>query len=239
MADFRLVAGHVEAKQRKGVRRPCIVNHSAIPSNRGHDPKAGPRLRRAIPTASIGDRSCCPENEMVSRLFDLGSRAGREVMRFSTVLSVRARIAALAAIPVIGMSIIGLAYLAGQREVATAFDRVTRASSLADASRELRLALADIRISARDFSQRPSEDVVTEFNRAYDLALSSLQVIELQGTRQDRETVADLWVHGQRGIAGPHDGGVALARADHQRRHAERRVGRKKLARLPPGHAAL
>jgi methyl-accepting chemotaxis protein len=115
-------------------------------------------------------------------------------MRYSTVMSVRARIAALAVIPVVGMSLIGLAYVAGEREVAAAFDRVTRASSLADASRELRLALADMRISARDFGQRPGEDVVTEFNRAYDLALGSLQIIELQGRKADHETVADLWV---------------------------------------------
>jgi methyl-accepting chemotaxis protein len=130
----------------------------------------------------------------LSRVAAFFAGAGQQATRWSTNVSVRARITAIALIPVIGMCLIGLAYMSGEREVAAAFARVTRASSLADASRELRLALADMRISARDFSQRPSEEVIKEFNRAYDLALSSLQVIETQGMREDHETVADLWV---------------------------------------------
>jgi methyl-accepting chemotaxis protein len=55
-------------------------------------------------------------------------------MRLSTSISVRARIVAIALIPVAGMCLIGLAYMAGEREVAAAFERVTRASALADAS---------------------------------------------------------------------------------------------------------
>ena len=135
----------------------------------------------------------------VSRVSDFLAGSGDRVMRWSTNLSVRARIMAIVLIPVIGICLIGFAYLAGERQVAAAFERVTRASTLADASRELRLALADMRISARDFGQRPSDEVVKDFNRAYDLALSSLQVIEIQGMKEDRDTVADLWVRA-RGI---------------------------------------
>jgi methyl-accepting chemotaxis protein len=113
-------------------------------------------------------------------------------MRLSTSISVRARIVAIALIPVAGMCLIGLAYMAGEREVAAAFERVTRASALADASRELRLALADMRIGARDFAQRPSDDVIKQFNRAFELALGSLSVIETHGGPDQRAAVIDL-----------------------------------------------
>jgi methyl-accepting chemotaxis protein len=128
----------------------------------------------------------------LSRVAESLSRSGRWLMRLSTSISVRARIVAIALIPVAGMCVIGLVYLSGEREVAAAFERVQRASALADASRELRLALADMRISVRDFAQRPSEDVIKEFNRALELALGSIQIIETDGSAEERTTVADL-----------------------------------------------
>jgi methyl-accepting chemotaxis protein len=127
-----------------------------------------------------------------SWLRDSFSRAGAQLGRYSTGLSVRSRIAVLSLIPAMGMCLIGLAYVSGEREVAAAFERVMRASALADASRELRLALADLRIGARDFGQRPSQEVIDRFRSAYGLALNSLDVIEVHGGKDTLDIVAEL-----------------------------------------------
>ena len=55
--------------------------------------------------------------------------------KFFSKMSVRARIVALAAIPVIGFLAVGLAYTTGDTEVGRAFDTVHRDTAV-DASRD-------------------------------------------------------------------------------------------------------
>src|ERR1700676_5739323 len=69
-----------------------------------------------------------------SQLGALPSRLGSILRRPLYLISVRARIVALAFIPVIGFAVVGLAYLAGEQEIEAAFDSVKTSSALANAS---------------------------------------------------------------------------------------------------------
>jgi methyl-accepting chemotaxis protein len=91
--------------------------------------------------------------------------------------SVRTRIVVLALIPVAGFLANGLTYVSGEHEVGNAFATVKRSSALADASRDFKSAVTAMRIAAKDFATRPSENVVVAFNAAQGVALNSLDTI--------------------------------------------------------------
>jgi methyl-accepting chemotaxis protein len=76
---------------------------------------------------------------------------GRTISR----LSVRARVAAIILIPVVGFLANGLAFIGGEHKVDLAFDSVQEASALADASREFKSAVVTIQIAARSFAEQP------------------------------------------------------------------------------------
>lgn len=113
-----------------------------------------------------------------SRLFKLASHYTSRATRLTTALSVRARIIAIAVIPVAGLSVIGLAYFAGERAVDAAFEGARKSSVLADASRELRTGLFEMRVAAREFAGKPSEDHIKLFNNGFEMASRSLETIE-------------------------------------------------------------
>ena len=117
---------------------------------------------------------------------------------FST-LSVRARIVALGILPVAGFLAAGAAFLTGDREVAHAFDSVTRNTVMADASRDLKIGLLMMRAASTDFVAHPSDAEVKNFNDGQAMAMLCLQRIEaaLDGASEDaiaplRITVRDL-----------------------------------------------
>ncbi len=76
-------------------------------------------------------------------------------MRLTLELSVRARIIAITLIPVIGFLANGAAYVSGEQDVDHALDSVKRATSLADASREFKIAAGAIQAAARGFAVHP------------------------------------------------------------------------------------
>ena len=77
--------------------------------------------------------------------------------RFSTGISVRARIIVLAVIPVVGFVANGIAYTASEREVEQAFRVANRAADLAEVSREFRGMLIHAYPDARaDAGLRPA-----------------------------------------------------------------------------------
>src|ERR1700712_1549980 len=80
--------------------------------------------------------------------------------RLLTSFSVRNRIIVLAVIPVVGFLANGLTYVAGEGEVATAFQTVNRSVALADASRDFKSAVSAMRIIVKDFSVRPNDELV-------------------------------------------------------------------------------
>jgi methyl-accepting chemotaxis protein len=106
--------------------------------------------------------------------------------------SVRTRIIFLAIIPVVGFLANGIAFTSGETEVEAAFSTVNNAGALANAGHDLKAAFASMRISARDFVSKPSEDLITAFNNSHNLATKSLGIIEGTLNAAAQEQVADL-----------------------------------------------
>jgi len=97
--------------------------------------------------------------------------------RLLTFFSVRTRVIALALIPVAGFLANGLTYVSGENAVGTAFSTVKRSSALADASRDFKSAVASMRLTVKDFSVSPNNNLVVDFERAHMVALNSLDTI--------------------------------------------------------------
>jgi hypothetical protein len=76
----------------------------------------------------------------------------------------------LAAIPVVGFLVNGIAFTAGEREVENAFRTADRASDLADVSREFRGMLIQMRVRTRDFAMRPTQELIHAFETTHDTA---------------------------------------------------------------------
>ena len=112
--------------------------------------------------------------------------------RFIPTLSVRARIAALAMIPVVGFAANGLNYWVSERQVDQAFDGVRRAGVLTDASRDLKGALDSIRHAAREMSVRPGSTFVKAFGDSHAAALRSLERIQKFGDPDDTRTIPHI-----------------------------------------------
>jgi len=93
-------------------------------------------------------------------------------------LSVRARIALIALIPVVGFLVDAIAYRAGTNEVERAFASSRRADVLVDASSEFKSAIMVMFISALKFAANPSETEVTAFKEAYQQGVNKIAVIE-------------------------------------------------------------
>src|SRR5512141_961207 len=80
--------------------------------------------------------------------------------RLLAYFSVRTRIIVLALIPVAGFLANGLTYMSGEREVGNAFQTVKHSAALADASRDFKSAIAGMRITLKDFTAAPSDDLI-------------------------------------------------------------------------------
>jgi methyl-accepting chemotaxis protein len=127
------------------------------------------------------------------------SRASNALWRLGSSLSVRARIAVLAFAPLLGFAVVGLAYVASERDSDAAFESVRQAAAVAVASNEFKAAIAVVRASASDFAARPSQDLVETFRSNQFRALSALDKIEgslhpderanLGSLREDLETL--------------------------------------------------
>ena len=74
----------------------------------------------------------------------------------------RTRIIVLALIPVVGFLANGLTYVAGEGDVASAFETVKHSAALADASRDFKSAVSDMRITAKDFTATPGDELVAD-----------------------------------------------------------------------------
>ena len=114
-------------------------------------------------------------------------------------LSVRARVAALGVVPIIGFLAYGIAYMASDIEVGRAFDSVRRDTAVVDASSDLKGGLLEMRLATVTFATHPTDAEVKAFDRAQQLAMKSLDRIEasLVSSQQDaitplRITIRDL-----------------------------------------------
>jgi methyl-accepting chemotaxis protein len=112
--------------------------------------------------------------------------------RIITHTSVRARIIVLAAIPVLGFLVNGVAYTVGEQEVAGAFSNARDASDLAAISREFRAKLAQMQVRARDFIMHPSQDDIQGFDAIHKVADQTLASIEVAADQSTRDMIAPL-----------------------------------------------
>jgi methyl-accepting chemotaxis protein len=106
--------------------------------------------------------------------------------------SVHARIVILAAIPVVGILVNSLAFVASESQVEQAFKTADRASDLADVSREFGGALTAMRVRTRDFAARPSQDMIRSFEAAHAAAVTALHLIEAAVDEATRKTIVPL-----------------------------------------------
>jgi methyl-accepting chemotaxis protein len=109
--------------------------------------------------------------------------------RFLFSLSVRSRVIVLAVIPVIGFVANGLTYHVGEDQVAAAFQSTKHSAALADASRDFKSAIAEMRIAAKDFSTKPKNDLIKIFELSESAAIHSLDKISATvGGMRDEDT---------------------------------------------------
>ena len=112
------------------------------------------------------------------RSIDL-SKPFNRLSRLLAGISVRTRIVVLALIPVVGFLANGMTFVSNEREADAAMETVKRSGALADASRDFKSALANMRMSAKDFTTAPSPELIRVFGDAQAQALTNLSTIEL------------------------------------------------------------
>ncbi|MGI8526871.1 MAG: hypothetical protein ACR2K5_11975, partial [Pseudolabrys sp.] len=107
-------------------------------------------------------------------------------------LSVRTRIIVLAVIPLVGFLANGITYNSSESEVATAFQSVNHSAARADASRDFKNAVADMRIIVKDFAFAPKNDLIKRFELAEIAASKSLAAIDAASNGVPSEETAPL-----------------------------------------------
>ena len=141
--------------------------------------------------------------------------------RLLSSLSVRTRIVVLALIPVAGFAGNGITYLSGEGAVGTAFQTVQRSEALADSSRDFKSAVNTMRIVVKDFSVKPSDELVAQFAATERLGMKNLDMIagsidkqtafNIGGLRDDLVTLQknfDTLVQEQRTLGYTDDSGL-------------------------------
>ncbi|MDO9411593.1 MAG: HAMP domain-containing methyl-accepting chemotaxis protein [Pseudolabrys sp.] len=104
----------------------------------------------------------------------------------------RTRLIALALVPVVGFAANGLTYSVGEGEVGKALETVRTSQSLIDASRDFKIAIAEMRMSAKDFATTPKPETVMLYNDAEAAAFKWLGVIESSSVGMRSEDLAGL-----------------------------------------------
>ena len=114
------------------------------------------------------------------------------IIRTVSGLTVRARIVALAVIPLVGFLANGTAFTTGEAEVAHAFGSVKQASSLAETSQDMKNSLGSMRILVRDFASQPSKELVASYEEIHRSALNSMIRIEDAVDTGERKEIDEL-----------------------------------------------
>jgi methyl-accepting chemotaxis protein len=99
--------------------------------------------------------------------------------RLLYVMSVRTRIIVLAVIPPVGFLANGITFMSSEGEVSAAFQAVKHSAALADASRDFKSAIAEMRISVKDFSAAPKEELIKTFKVAGTVGQQSAAVASI------------------------------------------------------------
>jgi methyl-accepting chemotaxis protein len=116
----------------------------------------------------------------------------RSILRLISGLSVRSRIIVLAAIPLVGFLANGTAFTTGQAEVEDAFASVKHATTLAEASQDLKSTLGSMRILVRDFAAQPGPGLIQAFDNIQRSSVNSLLRIETKAHAGVRPEIEGL-----------------------------------------------
>jgi len=120
------------------------------------------------------------------------SHLSNAVWRLSSSVSVRARITVLALTPIVGFALVGLAFVAGERETGAAFESAKRAAAVTAASYDFKAAVASMRAATTDFASKPSQELVEAFRSNQFRAATSLDSIEASLKPEDRTNLGTL-----------------------------------------------
>src|SRR3954465_9345815 len=123
-------------------------------------------------------------------LYSLGSLM--LLSRFSTDLSVRARLIVLSLIPVVGLAAIAFAYVSSEQAVEKAFSSVQQSPRMGDASRAFKEALTTMHMRAKDFVSQPQPSLVASFNEAHEAAIDNLKRLQDLLGATERQNLAAL-----------------------------------------------
>jgi signal transduction histidine kinase len=99
-------------------------------------------------------------------------------IRYIYSSSVRTRIIILALIPVIGFLVNGITYMSSEDVIGTALQTVKRSTVLADASRDFKIAIATMRLAAKDFVSAPSQASIKAYEEGQNRALLNLDLLQ-------------------------------------------------------------
>jgi methyl-accepting chemotaxis protein len=116
----------------------------------------------------------------------------RTILRLITSMSVRTRVTVLAAIPVLGFVVNGIAFMVGQYDVERASHAAARVTNVSEASREFRASVNAMRARARDFAASPSQELIQQVEGFHAAALRALGVIDEAISDQERQSIAPL-----------------------------------------------
>jgi methyl-accepting chemotaxis protein len=116
----------------------------------------------------------------------------RVIFRMLPRLSVRSRVIALVAIPVVAFIAIGIAFMVGDNEVGRAFTSVHRDGAAADASRDLKAGLLLMRAATARFVANPTNQEIRDFADGQEVALHALDNLAATRTASERDAIAPL-----------------------------------------------
>jgi len=111
-------------------------------------------------------------------IFSAPAQIGANFLRRFLSLSVRARIILLAVTPLVGFTIIGFSFISGERETENAFESMKAAGTVAEASRDLRSSISNMRAAAKEFSAGGGQDKISDFEERYIRAQIGIKLIE-------------------------------------------------------------
>ncbi len=109
-------------------------------------------------------------------------------------VTVRTRIVIIAMIPVIGFLANGAAFMTAHSEIEAAFRSAHESAEVAEASREFKMALTAMRMSAREFAAHPSYDDVTAFAVAHDNAARFLDTMAATSVVAQKGEIAEMQI---------------------------------------------
>ena len=120
------------------------------------------------------------------------SISGNRLTQFLGTFSVRTRLILLAIVPVVGFLANGVTYIAGEGEVDSAFQTVQTSRALADASRDFKIAISQMRIASKDFATSPKAETVAAYTEAEAAAFKWLGAIESSANGMRADDLASL-----------------------------------------------